>query len=80
MRKSVESSTFRTFGWDGLIQILLIGNSIVMLAPIVIMVFSAFKTNAQISSRRSQFQTSPMCKAFCGSGTRRIFCSTWAIR
>ena len=48
MRKSVESSTFRTFGWDGLIQILLIGNSIVMLAPIVIMVFSAFKTNAQI--------------------------------
>lgn len=48
MRKSVDSSTLRTFGWDGLIQILLIGNSIVMLAPIVIMVFSAFKTNAQI--------------------------------
>lgn len=48
MRKSAESRTFRTFGWDGLIQILLIGNSIVMLAPIVIMVFSAFKTNAQI--------------------------------
>lgn len=48
MRKSVDSSTLRTFGWDGLIQILLIGNSIVMLAPIIIMVFSAFKTNAQI--------------------------------
>lgn len=43
-----RSATFRTFGWDGLIQIILIGNSIVMLLPIVIMVFSAFKTNAQI--------------------------------
>jgi raffinose/stachyose/melibiose transport system permease protein len=35
-------------GKDGLIQIILIANSFVMLAPIVIMVFSAFKTNAQI--------------------------------
>ncbi len=48
MKNASDSSTFRTFGWDGLIQILLIGNSIVMLAPIAIMVFSAFKTNAQI--------------------------------
>lgn len=48
MKKTIDSGSFRTFGWDGLIQILLIGNSIVMLAPIVIMVFSAFKTNAQI--------------------------------
>lgn len=48
MRKSIDNGGLRTLGWDGLIQILLIGNSIVMLAPIVIMVFSAFKTNAQI--------------------------------
>ncbi|MCO5732392.1 carbohydrate ABC transporter permease [Rhizobium sp. SSA_523] len=48
MRSDSRSHTFRTFGWDGLIQIILIGNSIVMLAPIVIMIFSAFKTNAQI--------------------------------
>lgn len=48
MKPEPRSQTFRTFGWDGLIQIILIGNSIIMLAPIVIMVFSAFKTNAQI--------------------------------
>ncbi|MEH3127165.1 carbohydrate ABC transporter permease [Agrobacterium cavarae] len=48
MRKGIDRSSFRTYGWDGLIQILLIGNSIVMLTPIVIMFFSAFKTNAQI--------------------------------
>ncbi len=48
MRKGIDRGSFRTYGWDGLIQILLIGNSIVMLTPIVIMVFSAFKTNAQI--------------------------------
>ncbi len=48
MKKSIDNGGLRTLGWDGLIQILLIGNSIVMLAPIVIMVFSAFKTNAQI--------------------------------
>ena len=48
MRKGIDRGSFRTFGWDGLIQILLIGNSIVMLTPIVIMFFSAFKTNAQI--------------------------------
>ncbi|MBP1843330.1 raffinose/stachyose/melibiose transport system permease protein [Rhizobium petrolearium] len=35
-------------GRDGLIQIILILNTAVMLAPIVIMVFAAFKTNAQI--------------------------------
>ena len=48
MRKKFDGGSFRTYGWDGLIQILLIGNSIVMLTPIVIMFFSAFKTNAQI--------------------------------
>ncbi len=48
MRKGTDRGSFRTYGWDGLIQILLIGNSIVMLTPIVIMFFSAFKTNAQI--------------------------------
>lgn len=48
MRKVIDRGSFRTYGWDGLIQILLIGNSIVMLTPIVIMFFSAFKTNAQI--------------------------------
>ena len=35
-------------GRDGLIQIILIANSFIMLAPIVIMVFSAFKTNIEI--------------------------------
>ncbi|MFB9950121.1 carbohydrate ABC transporter permease [Rhizobium puerariae] len=35
-------------GRDGLIQIILIANTVVMLAPIVIMFFAAFKTNAQI--------------------------------
>ncbi len=48
MRTAIDRGSFRTYGWDGLIQILLIGNSIVMLTPIVIMFFSAFKTNAQI--------------------------------
>lgn len=48
MRTKIDGGSFRTYGWDGLIQILLIGNSIVMLTPIVIMFFSAFKTNAQI--------------------------------
>ncbi|ADO43567.1 carbohydrate ABC transporter permease [Ketogulonicigenium vulgare] len=37
-----------TFGRDGLIQIILIANSILMLAPVIIMVMSAFKTNMQI--------------------------------
>jgi len=37
-----------TLGRDGLIQIILIANTVIMLAPIVIMVFSAFKTNAEI--------------------------------
>jgi raffinose/stachyose/melibiose transport system permease protein len=37
-----------TLGKDGLIQIILILNTAVMLAPIVIMLFAAFKTNAQI--------------------------------
>jgi raffinose/stachyose/melibiose transport system permease protein len=37
-----------TLGRDGLIQIILIANTFIMLAPIVIMVFSAFKTNMEI--------------------------------
>jgi raffinose/stachyose/melibiose transport system permease protein len=37
-----------TLGKDGLIQIILILNTVVMLAPIVIMLFAAFKTNTQI--------------------------------
>ncbi|MCQ1836283.1 carbohydrate ABC transporter permease [Neorhizobium galegae] len=37
-----------TLGKDGLIQIILILNTVVMLAPIVIMLFAGFKTNAQI--------------------------------
>lgn len=35
-------------GRDGLIQIILIANSVLMLAPIIIMLFSAFKTNMEI--------------------------------
>nr|WP_246472797.1 carbohydrate ABC transporter permease [Pelagibacterium limicola] len=35
-------------GRDGLLQIILIANTIIMLAPIVIMVFSAFKSTSQI--------------------------------
>lgn len=37
-----------TLGRDGLIQIILIGSTIVMLAPIVIMIFSAFKSTPEI--------------------------------
>jgi len=37
-----------TLGRDGLLQIILIANTIIMLAPIIIMVFSAFKTTPQI--------------------------------
>jgi raffinose/stachyose/melibiose transport system permease protein len=39
---------FQMLGRDGLIQIILILNTIVMLGPLVIMFFAAFKTNAQI--------------------------------
>lgn len=38
----------QTLGRDGLIQIILVVNTFVMLAPIVIMLFAAFKTNAEI--------------------------------
>nr|WP_210259915.1 carbohydrate ABC transporter permease [Martelella sp. HB161492] len=38
----------RTFGRDGLLQIFLIANSFIMIAPIVIMVFSAFKPTMEI--------------------------------
>ena len=37
-----------TLGRDGLIQIILIGSTVVMLAPIVIMIFSAFKSTPEI--------------------------------
>ena len=43
-----RSGLLTTLGRDGLIQIILIANSFIMLAPIVIMIFSAFKTNAEI--------------------------------
>ncbi|MEO8685281.1 MAG: carbohydrate ABC transporter permease, partial [Devosia sp.] len=37
-----------TLGRDGLIQIILVANSFIMLAPILIMIFSAFKSTQQI--------------------------------
>jgi raffinose/stachyose/melibiose transport system permease protein len=37
-----------TLGRDGLIQIILVGSTVVMLAPIVIMIFSAFKSTPEI--------------------------------
>ena len=37
-----------TLGRDGLIQIILVTSTIVMLAPIVIMIFSAFKSTPEI--------------------------------
>ncbi|MFK4810675.1 carbohydrate ABC transporter permease [Devosia neptuniae] len=37
-----------TLGRDGLLQIILIANTVIMLLPIIIMVFSAFKTTPQI--------------------------------
>jgi raffinose/stachyose/melibiose transport system permease protein len=37
-----------TLGRDGLLQVILIANTVLMLAPIVIMIFSAFKTTPQI--------------------------------
>jgi raffinose/stachyose/melibiose transport system permease protein len=43
-----STGIFATFGRDGLLQILLIANTVLMLFPIVIMVMSGFKTNAQI--------------------------------
>lgn len=39
-----------TLGRDGLLQIILIANTVIMLLPIIIMVFSAFKTTPQIFS------------------------------
>lgn len=40
-----------TLGRDGLLQIILVANTAVMLLPIIIMVFSAFKTNMDIFQR-----------------------------
>lgn len=37
-----------TLGRDGLLQIILIANTVIMLMPIILMVFSAFKTTPQI--------------------------------
>lgn len=37
-----------TLGRDGLIQIILVANTVIMLAPILIMIFSAFKSTQQI--------------------------------
>lgn len=41
-------SAFAALGRDGLIQVILIANTVLMLAPIILMVLSAFKTNNQI--------------------------------
>ena len=43
-----ERSFSTTWTLDALIQIVLIANTFIMLAPMVIMVFSAFKTNVEI--------------------------------
>lgn len=43
-----RSGLLATFGRDGLLQILLVANSVLMLFPIVIMAMSAFKSNVQI--------------------------------
>lgn len=55
MSATASSSTYYdrkgllgTLGRDGLLQVILIANTIIMLAPIVIMIFSAFKTTPQI--------------------------------
>ncbi len=52
---SAEASTYGdrrgimgALGRDGLLQVILVANTVIMLAPIVIMVFSAFKTTPQI--------------------------------
>ncbi|AJY45484.1 carbohydrate ABC transporter permease [Martelella endophytica] len=45
---SDKTGLMRTFGRDGLLQIFLIANSFIMIAPIVIMVFSAFKPTMEI--------------------------------
>ncbi|WDR02912.1 carbohydrate ABC transporter permease [Devosia algicola] len=37
-----------TLGRDGLLQIILVANTFIMLAPIIIMIFSAFKSNMEI--------------------------------
>ena len=47
-RQESRSGLLRTFGRDGLLQIILVANSIFMLYPIVVMMFSAFKTTTQI--------------------------------
>lgn len=48
MAYSDRSGLVGRLGRDGLIQIILIANTFIMLAPIVLMIFSAFKTNPQI--------------------------------
>ncbi|WP_106753594.1 carbohydrate ABC transporter permease [Pannonibacter carbonis] len=48
MAYSDRSGMIGRLGRDGLIQIILIANTFIMLAPIVLMIFSAFKTNTEI--------------------------------
>jgi raffinose/stachyose/melibiose transport system permease protein len=48
MRYGDRRGLLGTLGRDGLIQIFLIANTFIMLAPIVIMVFSSFKSTQQI--------------------------------
>lgn len=43
-----EKGLLAVFGRDGLLQIILIANTVVMLFPVVIMIFSGFKSNMEI--------------------------------
>ncbi|MCB1970275.1 MAG: carbohydrate ABC transporter permease [Geminicoccaceae bacterium] len=43
-----QKGLFATLGRDGLMQVILIANTFVMLFPVIIMIFSAFKTNVEI--------------------------------
>lgn len=45
---SSDRGLLAVFGRDGLLQIILIANTVVMLFPIVIMIFSGFKSNMEI--------------------------------
>lgn len=46
-----RSGLFGTLGRDGLIQIVLVANTVLMLFPIAIMVLNSFKTNAEIFTK-----------------------------
>lgn len=48
MAPTTNRGLLATFGRDGLMQIILIANTVVMLFPVVIMIFSSFKANQEI--------------------------------